>query len=63
MLRKLFPQSASGWLKRVEAAMGVNNLFDRMPPPAPHAFPVTNADVTHYSPIGRLTFVRARVKL
>jgi iron complex outermembrane receptor protein len=39
-------------------AVGVNNIGDEMPPAAPHAFPDNGADVSTYSPIGRLWYVQ-----
>ena len=44
------------------AALGVNNIADRMPPASPQAFTDNNADVATYSPIGRLIYVSAAVK-
>ena len=40
-------------------ALGVNNLADRMPPLAPRAFLDNNADISTFSPIGRLIYVTA----
>jgi iron complex outermembrane receptor protein len=46
-----------------ELRFGVNNAFNRMPPVAPNAFPMTNADVGDYNgPIGRLYYVEARYR-
>jgi iron complex outermembrane recepter protein len=42
--------------------MGVNNIFNRMPPLAPQAYTDNDADVSTYSPIGRLLYVMGRVK-
>ena len=42
-------------------AIGANNLFDRMPPLAPRSFLDNNADVSTFSPIGRLIYVTASV--
>ena len=42
--------------------VGVNNMFDRMPPRAAQAFTDNNADVATYSPLGRLWYVTASVK-
>jgi len=39
-------------------AVGVNNMFDRTPPAAPNAFPDNRADVSTYSPIGRLWYLQ-----
>jgi iron complex outermembrane receptor protein len=50
----------SGWLGKLVLRVGVNNLFNKMPPLAPNAFPSTNADVGSYNgAIGRLFFVDA----
>jgi|CZKI01.1.fsa_nt_gi iron complex outermembrane receptor protein len=58
--------SKIGALKGVgntELRLGVNNVFNRMPPSAPDAFPATNADVGDYNgPIGRLLFVEAKYR-
>ncbi len=51
-----------GFGKTWTAALGVNNLADRMPPASPQAFTDNNADVATYSPIGRLIYVSAAVK-
>ncbi len=49
---------AHGWLGRVKLGLGVNNVFNRMPPVAANAFPATNADVGDYNgPIGRMYFI------
>jgi outer membrane receptor protein involved in Fe transport len=45
----------------VRAAIGVNNLTDRMPPLAPRTFTDNNADVSTYSPIGRLYYATVSV--
>src|SRR5258708_15484420 len=37
-------------------ALGINNIADRMPPLAPRAFLDNNADVSTFSPIGRLIY-------
>ncbi|MBV8805275.1 MAG: TonB-dependent receptor, partial [Sinobacteraceae bacterium] len=41
---------------KLTLAVGVNNIADRMPPLAPHAFLDNNADVATFSPIGRLIY-------
>jgi iron complex outermembrane receptor protein len=41
---------------KLTVAVGVNNLADRMPPLAPRAFLDNNADVSTFSPIGRLIY-------
>jgi iron complex outermembrane receptor protein len=38
--------------------VGINNAFNRMPPAAPKAFPDNGADVSTYSPIGRLIYAQ-----
>jgi len=48
--------------KGTRLLFGVNNLFNRMPPLAPQAFPDNNADVATYSPIGRLFYASISVK-
>lgn len=51
------------WLGKAQLRFGVNNLFNRMPPLAPNAFPATNADIGDYNgPIGRLLFVEAKYR-
>ena len=46
----------SGHIKLVRLALGVNNIADKMPPLAPRAFVDNNADVSTFSPIGRLIY-------
>lgn len=53
---------ASGLVKGWSVGVGINNLFDRMPPLAPQAFTDNNADVSTYSPIGRLVYAMASIK-
>jgi iron complex outermembrane receptor protein len=54
---------ASRWLGKAEIKFGIDNVFNRMPPEAPNAFPATNADIGDYNgPIGRLYFVEARYR-
>jgi outer membrane receptor protein involved in Fe transport len=51
------------WAGNPELRFGVNNIFNRMPPEAPNAFPATNADVGDYNgPIGRLVFLEAKYR-
>jgi iron complex outermembrane receptor protein len=52
-----------GPLKDLQLAVGVNNLTDRMPPLAPRTFTDNNADVSTYSPIGRLFYGTLSVSL
>lgn len=50
----------TGWLGRLTLRAGVNNVFNKMPPAAPNAFPSTNVDVgTYNGAVGRLFFVDA----
>jgi iron complex outermembrane recepter protein len=55
-------RAAYDWHK-VKAAIGVNNLTNRMPPLAPRTFTDNNADVATYSPIGRLVYATVSVTL
>ena len=50
------------YVKEVRLALGVNNIADQMPPLAPQAFTDNNADVSTYSPIGRLVYGTVAVK-
>src|ERR1019366_7698824 len=51
------------WAGKPELRVGVNNIFNRMPPVAPNAFPATNAYVGYSNgPIGRLWFVEAKYR-
>jgi len=49
-------------LKGTKITAGVSNLSDEMPPTARQAFVEANADISTYSPIGRLYFVSAEFK-
>jgi len=51
-------KAIKGW----SVALGINNMFDRMPPAAPQAYTDNNADVSTYSPIGRLVYLMGSVK-
>ena len=51
-------QQIKGW----SAALGVNNIANRMPPLAMQAYTDNNADVSTYSPIGRLLYLTGSVK-
>lgn len=54
---------AAKWGGKAELRLGINNVFNRMPPVAPNAFPATNADVGDYNgPIGRLCFVEVKYR-
>lgn len=61
-------EGLSGHPSGVSLAVGVNNVFDRMPPVSTNvntpsaAFTDLPADVSTYSPIGRLTYVQASLK-
>ena len=46
---------------KITAAIGVNNIADRMPPLAPRAFLDNNADVSTFTPIGRLIYATLSV--
>ena len=53
----------AGWRSKTELRFGINNVFNRMPPVAPNAFPATNADVGDYDgPIGRLYYVEMKFR-
>jgi iron complex outermembrane receptor protein len=57
--------SATGirrWMGGLRLTVGVNNIMDDMPPVSPQAFNESNADVSSYSPIGRLWFIKADYK-
>jgi len=51
-----------GIAKSWNVALGVNNFTDRMPPLSPRAFTDNLADVSSYSPIGRLVYISAALK-
>jgi iron complex outermembrane recepter protein len=51
-----FPLSRLHDGSKLTVAIGVNNIADRMPPLAPRAFLDNNADVSTFSPIGRLVY-------
>ena len=50
------------WFKGMRVTVGVNNAGDKQPPAAPQAWTDNNADISTYSPIGRLWYVSAAVK-
>lgn len=50
------------WLQGMKFTVGVNNVFNKLPPLAPQAFNESNVDISTYSPIGRLFFARAQIK-
>jgi len=49
-------------IKSYTLALGVNNIGNRMPPLAPQAYTDNNADISSYSPIGRMVYVTAQAK-
>jgi outer membrane receptor protein involved in Fe transport len=52
-----------GTIKDLKLSLGVNNVTDRMPPLAPRTFTDNNADISTYSPIGRLLYGSVSVSL
>jgi iron complex outermembrane receptor protein len=50
------------WVGGLRLTVGVNNFTDRMPSISPQAFNESNADVSTYSPVGRLWYVSAQYK-
>jgi hypothetical protein len=55
-----FAHSPVHGLGKLKMRVGMNNVFNAMPPVAESAFPATNADVgDNDGPIGRLFFVDA----
>ena len=63
---KAHSQSLTRWLKGLKVSVGVNDLFNRMPPYAglsqAAANSNNNVDTATFSPIGRLFFVSGSVK-
>jgi iron complex outermembrane recepter protein len=53
---------AGKFVKSWTLAAGINNIANRMPPLAQQAFSDNNADVSTYSPIGRLVYVTGSMK-
>ena len=53
---------ALSFLKGMRLSLGVNNVFNRMPPYDPQASPDNNVELSTYSPVGRLYFAAASVK-
>jgi iron complex outermembrane receptor protein len=49
--------------RHLKAAVGINNITNRMPPLAPRTFTDNNADVSTYSPIGRLVYATVSLAL
>jgi iron complex outermembrane receptor protein len=56
-----FTGSRFSWLKGLQAAVGVNNAFNRMPPRIPSEGNQSH-DINAYDPIGRFVYVQARYK-
>lgn len=50
------------WVSGLKVTAGVNNVADEMPPLSPQAFNESNADVSSYSPVGRLWYVSAQYR-
>lgn len=48
------------WFNGLTARVGVNNVFNKMPPHAGGTFTDSNADIATYNPIGRLFYVEAK---
>ena len=61
-LRSAYDWPLSGDM-HLKGAVGVNNLTNRMPPLAPRTFTDNNADVSTYSPIGRLVYATLSLSL
>lgn len=49
-------------IKSYTVSLGVNNVTNKMPPRAPQAYTDNNADVSSYSPLGRMVYVTAQAK-
>jgi iron complex outermembrane receptor protein len=49
-------------IKSYTLAAGVNNIGNKRPPLAPQAYPDNNADISAYSPLGRMVYVTAQAK-
>jgi iron complex outermembrane recepter protein len=49
--------------RHLKAAVGINNITNRMPPTAPRTFTDNNADVATYGPIGRLVYATVSLGL
>jgi iron complex outermembrane receptor protein len=50
------------WVGGMKLTVGVNNIADELPPMSPQAYNESNADVSYYSPIGRLWYISAQYK-
>ncbi|MBK9990321.1 MAG: TonB-dependent receptor plug domain-containing protein [Verrucomicrobia bacterium] len=56
---------SAGNPRELALRVGVNNVFNELPPPAPQAFPITTlsgADVATYGVVGRLYYVSASLQ-
>jgi len=49
-------------IRSYTVSLGVNNLSNKMPPIAPQAYTDNNADISSYSPLGRMVYVTAQAK-
>lgn len=47
------------WVGGLKVTFGANNLADEMPPMSPQAFNESNVDVSSYSPLGRVWYIKA----
>ncbi|HVU35249.1 MAG TPA: TonB-dependent receptor [Opitutaceae bacterium] len=54
--------NANRWLSGLSVNIGANNVFNKMPPLAPAAFPDSNVDQSTYNEIGRFYYVDASYK-
>jgi iron complex outermembrane receptor protein len=50
------------FLTNWKLSAGINNIFNRMPPLSPFAYPDNLADVSTYSPLGRTGYIEAWAK-
>ncbi len=50
------------WVGGLQLSVGVNNIADKMPSISPQAFNESQADVSTYSPIGRLFYISAKYR-
>lgn len=49
-------------LSKWKLSAGINNIFNRMPPLSPFAYTDNLADISTYSPLGRVGYIEASVK-
>ena len=61
-LRVAYTGSQLEMLSKWKLAAGINNIFNRMPPLSPNAYTDNLADVSTYSPLGRLAYIEASAK-